>query len=81
MFVVGPTIKFDVPGFLDLGLWHYRERNHCGIAPCLAPGAHSEVTFDATYLLNATWGIPFHLGAIPLKFRGFVKSVWIAHRR
>jgi nucleoside-specific outer membrane channel protein Tsx len=75
VFVVGPTVKFDVPGFLDVGLWYYRERNHCGIAPCLAPDAHSEVTFDPTYLLNATWGIPFHAGTLPLKFQGFVNFV------
>jgi nucleoside-specific outer membrane channel protein Tsx len=73
--VVGPTIKFDVPGFLDVGLWYYRERNHCGIAPCLAPDAHSEVTFDPTYLLNASWGIPFRAGTLPLKFQGFVNFV------
>jgi len=58
VLVAGPTVKFDVPGFLDVGLWYYRERNHCGIAPCLAPDAHSEVTFDPTYLLNATWAFP-----------------------
>lgn len=75
VIVVGPTVKLDVPGFLDVGLWYYRERNHCGIAPCLAPDAHSELTFDPTYLLNATWGIPFHLGAVPLKFQGFVNFV------
>jgi len=75
VIVVGPTIKFDVPGFLDVGLWYYRERNHCGIAPCLEPGAHSELTFDPTYLLNATWGIPFRLATLPLKFQGFVNFV------
>src|SRR5262249_26828089 len=74
-FVVGPTVKFDVPGFLDVGLWYYRERNHCGVAPCLAPGAHSEVRFDPTYYLNATWGIPFTAGGLPLKFEGFVNLV------
>jgi nucleoside-specific outer membrane channel protein Tsx len=75
VIVVGPTVKFDVPGFLDVGLWYYRERNHCAIAPCLAPGAHSELTFDPAYLLNATWGIPFQLGTVPLKFQGFVNFV------
>ena len=73
--VVGPTIKFDVRGFLDVGLWYYRERNHCGIPPCLAPGAHSELTFDPTYYLNATWGIPFMAATLPLKFQGFVNFV------
>jgi nucleoside-specific outer membrane channel protein Tsx len=75
VIVVGPTIKFDVPGFLDLGLWYYRERNHCGIPPCLEPGASSDLTFDSTYLINATWGIPFEVGSVPLKFQGFVNYV------
>jgi len=75
VIVVGPTLKFDVPGFLDVGLWYYRERNHCGIPPCLEPGAHSDLTFDATYMLNATWGIPFEVGSVPLKFQGFVNLV------
>ena len=75
VIVVGPTVKFDVPGFLDVGAWYYRERNHCGIDPCLAPDARSQLTFDSTYLLNATWGIPFHIGKVPLKFQGFVNYV------
>ena len=75
VIVVGPTVKFAVPGFLDVGVWYYRERNHCGIPPCLEPGARSEVTFDPTYLINATWGIPFEVGSVPLKFQGFVNFV------
>jgi len=75
VIIVGPTLKFDVPGFLDVGLWYYRERNHCGIPPCLQSDAHSQVTFDPTYLINATWGIPFEVGTVPLKFQGFVNFV------
>ena len=75
VIVVGPTLKFDVPGFLDVGVWYYRERNHCGIPPCLEAGAHSEITFNPTYLVNATWGIPFEVGSVPLKFQGFINFV------
>jgi len=75
VIVVGPTLKFDVPGFLDVGLWYYRERNHCGAPPCLEPGAQSQITFKPTYLLNASWLIPFDVGSIPLKFQGFVNFV------
>ncbi len=75
VIVVGPTLKFDVPGFLDVGLWYYRERNHCGAPPCLEPGAHSQITFDPTYMLNASWGIPFEVGSAPLKFQGFANFV------
>ena len=75
VIVVGPTIRFDVPGFLDVGVWYYHERNHCGIPPCLEPGAHSQITFDPTYIVNATWGIPFEVGSVPFKFQGFVNFV------
>jgi nucleoside-specific outer membrane channel protein Tsx len=75
VIVAGPTVKFAVPGFLDMGLWYYREHNHCGAAPCLVPEAHSQVTFDPTYLLNVTWAIPFEVGSVPLKFQGFVNFV------
>jgi nucleoside-specific outer membrane channel protein Tsx len=75
VIVVGPTLKFDVPGFLDVGIWYYRERNHCGAPPCLEPGADSQITFKPTYLLNASWAIPFEVGSVPLKFQGFVNFV------
>jgi nucleoside-specific outer membrane channel protein Tsx len=75
VIVVGPTLKFDVPGFFDVGFWYYRERNHCGAPPCLEPGAHSHLTFKPTYVLNASWAIPFEVGSVPLKFQGFMNFV------
>jgi len=75
VIVVGPTVKFDVPGFLDVGVWYYRERNHCGTPPCLQSDAHSDVTFDATYMLNATWGVPFEVATVPMKFQGYLNLV------
>lgn len=64
--MAGPVLKFDVPGFLDLGLLWYQERNHKGI-----PGTpHPDLTFDGTWLLNATWAIPFQAGSVPATFQG-----------
>lgn len=65
-FVLGPTLKFDVPGFLDLSLLFRGERNHNGIVG-------KSVKFDNTYGISLAWGIPIKsLGA---KFDGFVDHV------
>lgn len=72
MAVVGPTLKFDVPGFLDLSLYYAFERNNCGLAVCSRAPNHNNHTFDPYLVLNAAWGIPFELGPVPLKFQGFV---------
>lgn len=66
--VVGPTVKFDVPGFLDLSLLYYSESNHKGIPNTPRP----DLTFDATYMLSTSWGIPFQAGKAPMKFQGFL---------
>lgn len=65
-WVFGPVLKFDVPGFLDLALLHYKERNHKGI-----PGTpHPNHGFEGTWMLNAAWGIPFRLGSHSAVFNG-----------
>jgi nucleoside-specific outer membrane channel protein Tsx len=65
-WMIGPALKFDVPGFLDLALLYYKERNHKGI-----PGTpHPDHTFDGTWMLNAMWGIPFQLGPVSATFNG-----------
>lgn len=70
-WVLGPTFKFDVPGFLDVSLLYYSERNHKGI-----PGTpHPNLTFDGTYMLSTSWGIPFQLGSAPMKFQGFANYI------
>lgn len=66
--VFGPTLKFDTPGFLDLSLLYYQERNHSGI-----PGVrHPNHDFDATYMLSLTWLRPFQIGEHDAKFQGFL---------
>lgn len=65
-WMLGPVIKLDVPGFLDIGLLYYKERNHKGI-----PGTpHPDITFDGTWMLNMMWGIPFQAGPLPAVFQG-----------
>lgn len=67
-WVAGPTIKFDVPGFLDLSVLYYKESNHRGIPGTPRP----EVSFDPTYMISASWNVPFAPGGVPLKFQGFI---------
>jgi len=72
MFVVGPTLKFDVPGFLDVSLLYARESNHCGLPPCGLPANTNKISFDPYWVLSAAWGIPFEAGPLPMKFQGFM---------
>lgn len=70
LVVVGPTLKFDVPGFLDLSLLAGKEWNHCGLGTPAC--AKSDISFDPQWILSAAWGIPFSAGPVPLKFQGFI---------
>ncbi|ANQ86671.1 hypothetical protein [Azoarcus olearius] len=70
LLVVGPTLKFDVPGFLDVSLLYGREWNHCGLGSPACP--KSEIAFDPQLMLSVAWGIPFEAGPVPLKFQGFL---------
>lgn len=65
-WMLGPVVKLDVPGYLDIGLLYYKERNHKGIPGTPRP----ETEFDGTWLLNITWGIPFQAGPLPAVFQG-----------
>jgi hypothetical protein len=65
-WMAGPVIKLTVPGYLDIGLLYYKERNHKGIPNTPRP----DTEFDATWLLNVMWGIPFQAGSTPAVFQG-----------
>lgn len=65
-WVLGPVFKFDVSGYLDVGLLYYKERNHKGIP--FTP--HPDKSFDGTWMLSAMWAIPVRLGAVPVVFQG-----------
>ncbi|ART79069.1 hypothetical protein [Oceanisphaera avium] len=69
MLVVGPTLKFDVPkGFVDFSVLYAHERNHSNSG---TPLVSKDVTFNDYTIYNLTWGVPFDLGAVPMKFQGF----------
>lgn len=63
MLIVGPTVSFAVPGYLNLGVYAYKETNHNGIVG-------RDVNFDLTARVTASWGIP--LGRA-FTARGFVQ--------
>lgn len=71
MVVVGPTFKFDVPGFLDVSVVYAQEWGECGIPPCKEPGNHTDVTFDPFPRIEVAWNIPFEVRNVPLKFQGW----------
>lgn len=68
LLVAGPTLKFDVPGFLDVSLLAAKEWNHCGLGAPACP--QGDVAFDTQWMLHAAWSIPGRLGSVPLKFQG-----------
>jgi hypothetical protein len=67
MLVLGPTLMFDVPGFLDVSLLALRESN----APCntYSDTCEDRYTYDTHAALSAAWGIA--IGSLPLSFEGF----------
>ena len=65
-FVLGPTLKFDVPGFFDVSLLYRTELNHNGIVG-------KSVEFDPTYGVSLAWGIP--IKSINAKFDGFLNYI------
>lgn len=68
LVVVGPTVKFAVPkGFLDFSIMYGHERNHNSFKPA----GERDITFEDYAIYNLTWGIPFELGVMPMKFQGF----------
>jgi len=74
MFVVGPTVMFDVPGFLNLSLLILKESN----APynTFTQTATPRYSYKTHPMLTAAWAIP--IGGLPLSFEGFAN--WIASK-
>ena len=60
MFVLGPTLMLDVPGFLKLSLLQLWESNHPGVsAGAFNPGYPSErYAYKPHPMLSAAWAIP-----------------------
>jgi len=72
MLVAGPTLMFDVPGFLDVSLVALWESN----APynSFSQRATPRYRYQTHAMLTAAWGIPFSLG-IPLEFNGYANYI------
>lgn len=72
MFVAGPTLMFDVPGFLNVSLLLLKESN----APYNTFSSIGTPRYDykAHAMLTAAWAIPFNIG-IPLSFEGFANYI------
>ncbi|MGN6525948.1 MAG: outer envelope protein [Burkholderiaceae bacterium] len=71
MWVLGPTVSFDVPGFLDVGvheLWEsnapYNDYTQSGV-----PRYH----YKAHPMLASSWGLG--IGALPLAFEGYAEYI------
>ena len=66
MLVLGPTVMFDVPGFLNVSVLALNESN--------APVGHpSRYTYTTHAMLTGAWGIPF--GDSPFSFEGFINVI------
>ncbi|CAN5241046.1 hypothetical protein BH11PSE10_BH11PSE10_01600 [soil metagenome] len=72
MLVLGPTLMFDVPGFLNVSLLLLKESN----APynTFSGVATPRYDYKTHAMLTAAWGIPFNIG-IPLSFEGFANFI------
>ena len=60
-YLAGATLHFSVPGvsFLDLDVMYYDDRSDA----------------DATYIVTPAWELPFRIGSLPCRFRGFIDSI------
>jgi hypothetical protein len=66
MLVLGPTVMFDVPGFLNMSVLILRESN--------APVGHpSRYTYKSHPALSTAWGIP--IGSSAFSFEGFLLNI------
>ena len=70
MLVLGPTVNFDVPGFLNASLLLLRESN----APCndFTGTCVSRYTYKTHPMLSLSWGIPLGAG---FSFEGFANFI------
>jgi nucleoside-specific outer membrane channel protein Tsx len=71
MLVAGPTVNFDVPGFLAVSILELWESNapYNGFTGVSTP----RYSYDPHPMLTAAWGIP--IGSLPLSFEGFANYI------
>ena len=75
MFVLGPTLKFNTPGFLNISLLGLWESNHPHAASGSSDPGYPEKRFqyDVHPMLNIVWGIPLNSG--PISFEGYANFI------
>ncbi|MFL9925728.1 outer envelope protein [Herbaspirillum lusitanum] len=66
MWVIGPTLMLDVPGFLNVSLLALFESNQ-------PKGISSRYRYDTHPMLNLAWGIP--IGSSPFAFEGYLNYI------
>jgi len=66
LFVIGPTIMFDVPGFLNFNTLAFFESNKPN-------SVESRYHYDPRVAFQLSWGIP--ISSTPLSFEGY--ALWI----
>ncbi|PIT73577.1 outer envelope protein [Limnohabitans sp. JirII-29] len=73
MFVVGPTLMLDVPGFLNVSLLALFESNSPfnGYSSTSTP----RYNYDTHPMISLSWGIPFSVASVPLSFEGFANLI------
>ena len=72
MLVAGPTLMWDVPGFLNTSILLLRESNApSGAFPPIST-VNGRYTYDTHAMLSATWGIPV---AERLSFEGYLNFI------
>ncbi len=70
--MAGPTFSLKVPGFLNVGVLYYNEKNHNAFGGfALSRGGAVNVSFKPTYQIAAAWGIPVALGDVSTSVKGF----------
>lgn len=72
MFVLGPTLMLDVPGFLNVSAYLLDESN----APNATDNCSCRYHYKDHASLEADFGIP--IGSLPLSFNGYAQ--WIASK-
>jgi nucleoside-specific outer membrane channel protein Tsx len=73
MVVLGPTVMFDVPGFLNVSLLQLWESNSPYNAK--TPAGTERYNYEPHPMLTAAWGIPFSVASVPLSFEGFANVI------
>lgn len=68
MAVVGPTVMFDVPGFLNFSILELYESNSPNNTP-------SRYTYKSHPALDAAFGIPFSIGPAKFSFEGYMDYI------